>query len=65
MQPPMEEPNQPITGKDLQEALDHAVQAIAAAVQAQIKATEERMSADLKATRNAPRDSRAPSKPTC
>jgi hypothetical protein len=37
----MEEPNQPITRQDLQEALDRAVQAIATAVQAEIKAAKE------------------------
>jgi hypothetical protein len=41
------EDNQPITRRDLQEALDRAVQAIAAAVQAETKASEERTNARI------------------
>lgn len=41
------EPDQPITRQDLNEALDRAVQAIGAAMQAEIQASEQRTSARI------------------
>jgi len=44
------DPSQPATRQELKEALDRAVQAIAAAVQAEIKASEARTNARIEET---------------